>query len=396
MKQNIKKISALYICILSAFTAFAETEWGKGAGKLSDWQAAAYKDVKSSATEFSGKTICVLGVTSPFLYSPDFDWDASPNDVLAIEIKSSRAGSGHLHFKHSSKDGYVDELRERLPTPGGDDKWHLMLVPLKNSDWKGKISNIRLGMLYEDGVDIAIRRIKLIRRQDIAGNLLKNGDFEMPALDAMPYGWNVVGDGVSASTAAKDGGSVLQFSGKGTATLSQPPAYIDFLESATAALSLSLKAQATATGTLTATVLMQDALRKDVATKTHKWDIAPQQSPAVLKSPEWEIPLETARAVFSLEWKTSEEATLSLDDACLLQRQAPKPQTWTGEWIRPGDRPDTPPRDMFLRKAFDLPQGAKNVWLLCNCDDYINDVFVNGRQLPPMPNAKAYNAADSI
>ncbi len=396
MKSNIKKITALCICILSAFTVFAETEWGKGAGRLSDWQFVCYKDIKSSATEFSGKTICVVGVKSPFLYSPDFDWDASPNDVLAIEIKSSRAGSGHMHFKHSSKDGYVDELRERLNTPGGDGKWHLMLVPLKNSDWKGKISNIRLGMLYEDGVDIAIRRVKLIRTQDIVGNLLKNGGFEMPALDAMPFGWSVNGDGVSASTAACDGGSMLQFSGKGTATLTQPPAYIDFLEPASAALTVSLKAQATAAGTLAATVLIQDALRKEIATKTQTWQIAPQQSTAVLKIPEWEIPLETARAVFSLEWKCAEEATLSLDDVCLLQRQAPKPQTWTGEWIRPGDKPDTPPRDMFLRKSFDLPQGAKNVWLLCNCDDYINNVFVNGRQLPPMPNAKAYNAADSI
>ena len=402
MTQKTIIISLLLLAVTSLSFA-ADSDWGKGAGKLSDWKFSAYKDAKLSETEFSGTTICKLGVTSPFLYSPNFDWDASPNDLLAVEIKSSSEGYGMLHFKHSANVSYVDNLRIPMTTPGGDDNWHVMLVPLKSAEWKEKISNIRLAFLYKDGVDIAIRRIKLIRKNATEDNLLSNGDFEIPSLDGKALEWNFSGNGLSCTLVPADktsglSGAFLQISGgKGTATLSQKAAYLDYLAPDTAAISVSLKALPALSGKLTATMKLKDALLcKCAPTKSTTWIMQPQRTYLDLKSPEFEIPLDTASVTLELNIESNGDGLIDIDDIRLVQRKGTPKETWTGEWIRPGDKPNDPPRKMFFRKFFDAPNDIQGAWLLCNCDNYINNIYINGKQLPPPKNAKIYNLADLV
>ena len=397
----LKKSILLTSLLIATLSFAADSDWGKHAGKLSDWKFSAYKDAKITESEFSGTTICKLGVTSPFLYSPNFEWDASSNDVLAIEIKSSSDGYGMLHFKPATKANYVDSLRIPMKTPGGDGKWHIMLVPLKHAEWKDKISNIRLAFLYKDGVDISIRRNKLIHKNETVANILSNGDFEIPSLEGKALDWDFSGNGptyvIASDSASGFSGSFLQISGgKGTTTLSQPSACLDFLSPESAALSFSLKVKPVGDCKLTATLLLQDALGSDLTSKSMSWDLQEKKTPINLEIPEFEIPLDTAFVSCSLKIDNYGDGHINIDDIHLIQRKEPTTNKWAGEWIRPGDRPNDPPRKMFFRKFFNVPNDIQGTWLICNCDNYINNVYINGRQLPPQKNAKIYNAADMI
>ena len=400
-KAIFRIISLLLVATLSVFAT--DTEWGKGAAKLSDWKFANYNNVKYGDDEISGVTICQLGVISPFLYSPTLDWEASPDDVLSLEIKCSHRGYGDLHFRPDNMKTLVDELKIKYTTPGGDGEWHMMFIPLKHYGWKGKIRLIRLALRYEDGVEIAIRRIKLLRQPQKDNNLLENGNFGIPGTHGIPYQWSFSGDGVKAEAASDKEHSFMRLSGKGTSVLSHEPAYIDFLEKGTNMLKLDFLASSNAPGKLTATVIMQDALTKELDRVEKQWELSPLKSNLPGTIPEWQISLDTARVIFSLKWECAAEPMLenakapelTVSNVLLQQRKVP-PMTWSGEWIRPGDKPDDPPREMYFRKFFDVPNDVTDACLLFNSDNIVRNVFINGAKLPATPNASIYNCADML
>ncbi|MBQ7650999.1 MAG: family 14 glycosylhydrolase, partial [Victivallales bacterium] len=388
-KSIIRILSLLLVATLSAIAA--DTEWGKGAANLSDWRFSNYNNVKSSPEEISGVTICQLGVISPFLNSPLLAWESSPDDMLAIEIKCSKGGMGALHFRPETAKAYTDEMQIKYTTPGGDGQWRMMFIPLKHYAWKGKICNLRLALRYEDGLNIAIRRIKLMRKEKGIANVLENGDFKVPGSNGAPWLWSLAGNGFGINTA----NGKVKINGKGTATFAHEPAYIDFLEKDTSRLSLSFKAAATKPGTLTATIRMQGAFSNHIDRITKQWKVT-SNGQTVYDIPEFDISLYTARVLFSLQWECAEESTLEISPILLKQREAAAPKDWSGEWIRPGDKPDDPPRHIFFRKHFNLPQDMIGAWLLINCDNILNDVFINGKKLPETPGAKIWNAPDML
>ena len=401
-KLNIAKGEIMHSLFLRFFSFFlavavfaigADSEWGKGAAKLSDWRLSNYNDVKSTSDEISGVTICQLGVISPFLNSPMLAWESSPDDQLLIEIKCSQSGMGALHFRPETAKVYTDEMQIKYTTPGGDGKWHVMFIPLKHYAWKGKICNLRLALRYEDGVDVAIRRIKLIKKEKGVANILENGDFKIPGTNGAPWLWSLAGNGFGIETS----NGTVRIKGKGTATLVHEPAYIDFLEKGTSKLSVLLHAMPSGPkGTLTATIRLQDALSNTIDTVQKRWEIQPSTSNLSYAIPEFDISLDTARVLFSLQWECDDDATLEIQNVLLKQRESTAPKDWSGEWLRPGDKPNDPPRHMFFRKHFDIPQDMLGAWLLINCDNILNEVFINGKKLPETPGAKIWNAPDML
>ncbi len=387
------------LCLFGVISLQADLEWGYGGKSLTAWTFANYREVRMTEEEISGETLCEYAVLSPFLYSPAFEWKASDQDMLAIELGCSNGGYGELLFKHAPEIAFRDELKIKFVTPGGDAAQRQMLfIPLKHPDWKGRITNFRLAFRFQPGVKICVYRIQLYRQRNQPGNLLANSSFEMPGVAGSIWKWCLKGEvkGVPLIEQDAENGNTLKVAGGKTWELVADPAYLDFLDEDTAQVKVSFRAAGEKPGKWKALLLMQDALGNEVDRQSQQWKglAGYKMMPYEM---EWRtVPLATARICFSLIWDGDEPGNFMLADVSMVQRQKTPLEDWTGEWIRPGDRPDEPPRKMFFRTAFAVPSDLRKAWLAINSDDQVIGIYINGVQLPKLVNADSYNVPDAI
>ena len=124
------------------------------------WRPENYEQITAAGKTFQGRTICVRGKKSPFLFSPEL---SLPEDsyVLLFRMRSSKAGNGKLYYR--SKGEVFQEAKVCLFTVRPTKEFLSYYFPLK----KCAPLQFRFDSVYQDAAEIAIEGFVLLPRDEL-------------------------------------------------------------------------------------------------------------------------------------------------------------------------------------------------------------------------------------
>ncbi len=377
------RLLGLGVGFSAVMTATGEMVW-RG-DRLSEWDMGNYRDAAANAAGISGVTEYQAGVTTPYLFSPELNVAAAECNLLEIRLKAASSGRGRLFFAVPGQ-ALADERRIEFTTPGGDDQWHWLRIPLRHAQWTGIIGRLRLDLLFQAGIAVEIAEIRLLKLTGTDGEVLRNPDWQLRDGEDGVEGWRWEADGMRLTQE----GNALAAAGTGGFRLIPDPVYPDYVP-ASGVWRISLEAASGRDMTLEARWRAFDALEREIGDGVLTWQLAGDGVPHPYRG-DLEVPPETMKYQLTLAGYAEAAGKTLLSGFSL--REIKDVIEWSGEWIQPAPK-EQEPDAMFFRYAFVLPSAARRGTLTLTADNFVEAIYLNGERVPLGPNARMYNAADA-
>lgn len=372
------------------------TEWKfKENDEFLGWTLQSYKKSSVENGVLRGTTACVLGVTSPFLISPNLYLDAGKFNTLQMKIKSSKSGSGKIYFREVG--GRFDENKTAPLSIVGDNQWHTYNVELGNHKlWRNYIEQLQICLLYQDDVEIEISEIQfLATEQKAARGLFYNRGFEEKGGDGKIPGWEFVSSGITPKAVAFDNGMVLSLAGTGRIVLTPKDVYLDFLEPEDD-FTLAFSVKSNRTLEFQAELLQYDSFEKLIAKKKIGYNIKSSSEWQIFDASGITLLPSTMKVAFCFTILSNVEEVTLLDNFYFGKKELKNKMeisSWKGEWIQPVGKAFIPD-EMFFRKSFELKENPVFGQLGITADNKLRAIYVNGQKLELGRYAGDYQSVD--
>lgn len=370
---------------------------------LDDWTIDNFIEPRVENGVFIGKTVCVPGIKSPFMYTPEKDIEASNYTALKFSIKCPVSGNGTVYFR--KKGEWYSEANTIRFTLIGDSAFRTYTIPIKNNNWNGIIQQLRITFIYQDNVEIEIPYFMITGASTgNTGGLIKNGSFEEPIIQGQTDGWKMTGNGIiflHSKEKASDLETALKITGIGKGNIAAWDVYFDFLDSPVPYnFSFAYLLENSIAGTdINFRIAFQDSFYKEFKIIERSVEIISSEKFQTFNSQIYIPPLAAAASVM-LEFNFHGKEKLFIDNVVFSDADLPELDyrshvwdNWQSEWIRPGLQ-DHVTGSCFFRKMFSLTQKAVTAMLVITADDEVTGVFINGKRLVLQKNSGNWKAMD--
>ena len=376
----------------------------KSDGDFLGWSTDGFQQVAVSGGGIKGLTN-----KFSFLHSPILALDAQKSPILVFTAKSSNYGTGRVYFRHSGE--VLSDDKSLVFEVKGGNQFHKYTVDLSpNSQWHGKIEQIRLDILYVPNTTIEISQIAFRSTPATANplNILLNGDFEN-SFSTQIDGWDTVpSNGRIESQSISGRGEVvaLQAGTRNASVVIRQPVAFDFPGYYSASLEY-LPAAVHNGDELALRLRFQDILGNALQDKL-EWKLSsknPNAWAAFKKN--FRIPDKAAFGLIEVALSSkSGKSSIYLDNIMVRtdtarnaeakDKSVTKAFVWSGEWIWvPGYTAADDASPMYFRKDFNLADHKEvdNARVVVSADNDCQ-LYVNGRELPYEPNHDTWAESD--
>jgi len=407
--ENGANFSIEWIKISDSKSKLNKTEWiFNSDGDSLGWNSEFIDNQVIKSGSLSGKIVYERGKKTPVLISPELIVNSKDYNCIELNISTEKGGKGRVwfcqegsSFKSAAHMGYAE-----FTIPKGNGATNIVRCMLTNlasgafrTNWTNNISQFRIELLYEDGVQFYLFWIKL-KKITSAPGLVPFGNFETIDNKGLPEKWTITVDGKSGAKAEKlKTNTLMRLSGRGKIEFITERISIDYAP-LNSAYDLNFQYYSTAkqknTDVISVIFNCYNILNEKIDMPQFLINTRPGQEETLYTNL---IILHDRTAFFEMNFSINKSGTETayLDNIVLLPHEH-APSLWPGKPIWHADKASADtvkkPAVIYFRKTFILNNVSERAMLTLTANNRLEHVYINGKKILLTKNSQWHASPD--